>query len=179
MHHDVQETKGGIKNKNKSSAFSICDDAEENVAVEKDKKISSALTNKALASTSITACSSKLIRNAGTKSKATVTEDEKLDIPSNLVTEVDLQRQPLRDLKLIDEEEPVSGGSFIESTYESSPMVVDRSLTIISPASPQVKPRKLRDASPCLFDIEEYREEIFAYLRESESRHRPKPLYTN
>lgn len=178
VHQDIPEPKvAEIKNKSKNSAFSVCQDEGKHKAIENRKKILH--SNKPSKDIAQPSCSTSAPINkpnlrTSCNAKPTVSTDEKLDIPSDLVT--DVYRQPLKDLRLIDEEEPMSEGSFIE-TYESSPMVVDRSLTIMSPATPQIKPTSQRDGSASLYDMDEYRAEIYLYLKEAETRHRPKPCY--
>ncbi|XP_075215118.1 cyclin A [Lycorma delicatula] len=170
IHHDkILETK--VEAQNKNSQFSICQDEENGGLTENCKKVSSTITRKhVLHDTNVSTGT-----NAETSNIKTLFIDDKVDISSDSVTDVYQNRLPLKELKLIDEEEPMSEGSFFE-TSESSPMVIDRSL-IITPSTPETKPPSQRAVSPNLYDMEEYRKEIYLYLREAESRHRPKPCY--
>lgn len=100
---------------------------------------------------------------------AIATQEEKL----NLSCVAAVPRQPLKDLKVVAarEEEPMSEDSFAES-----PMHVDRSL-VLSPCTPLAKPAAKPRLASHIFDIVEYQEEIFDYLKKAEMRSRAKPYY--
>ncbi|XP_046666061.1 G2/mitotic-specific cyclin-A-like isoform X2 [Homalodisca vitripennis] len=104
------------------------------------------------------------------KSKAQENEkDEKLDLSDAVIS---VPREPLKDLKvseLLDEEEAMSES--YDSPRETSPMSLE-SVRISSPLLRHSKP-----SLQLLYDMEEYREEIFQYLLKAESRQRAKALY--
>lgn len=77
------------------------------------------------------------------------------------------KREPLQELKNAELlETPMSvGDSF-------SPMSVDKS--VIQAVDTSLVPRNDRER---FFEVEEYQEDILAYLKEAEKRHRPKPAY--
>lgn len=175
MHNDkIPDTKG--ESKNQKIQFTICQDEENISAVENCKKTYVAVTTKqaqvektiGITGKQLQVRSANASTSSETSSSVTTSTDDKLNISSNLVTDVYQNRQPLKDLKLIDEEEPMSEGSFIE-TSEASPMIVDRSLSLtVTPSTPQIKPPNQRAVSPNLYDMDEYREEIFLYLKQAE-----------
>lgn len=79
------------------------------------------------------------------------------------------KREPLQELKNAELlETPMSVSESL------SPMSVDKSVALIEADSSLVVPRNDRER---FFEVEEYQEDILAYLREAEKRHRPKPLY--
>jgi cyclin A len=80
-------------------------------------------------------------------------------------TITNLHRQPLQEII-------VKHDDFEEDSTGGSPMSLDKSGILVSP----VKQRS-KSAQKLLMDVDEYREEIYQYLREAEARHRPKAGY--
>lgn len=80
---------------------------------------------------------------------------------------VDAKREPLQELKNAELlETPMSVGESF------SPMSVDKS--VVSVEDNSIIPRNDRER---FFEVEEYQEDILAYLKEAEKRHRPKAAY--
>uniref|UniRef100_A0A1B6LX76 Uncharacterized protein n=1 Tax=Graphocephala atropunctata TaxID=36148 RepID=A0A1B6LX76_9HEMI len=96
-------------------------------------------------------------------------KEEKLDLSDAIIS---VPREPLKDLKTCEpvvEEEAMSES--YDSPRETSPMSLE-SVRISSPLLRHMKP-----SLQLLYDMEEYREEIFQYLLKAETRQRAKALY--
>jgi hypothetical protein len=76
-----------------------------------------------------------------------------IDLPATITN---LHRQPLQEIV-------VKYDTFEEDSTEGSPMSLDKSGVLVSP----IKQRS-KSAQGLLLDVEEYREEIYLYLREAE-----------
>lgn len=85
-----------------------------------------------------------------------------VDLPEAITN---LHRQPLQEIS-------IRHDVFEEYSTGGSPMSLDKSGILSTP----VKQRS-KSAQELLLDVDEYREEIYLYLREAEARHRPKPGY--
>ncbi|PNF17944.1 hypothetical protein B7P43_G17983 [Cryptotermes secundus] len=85
-----------------------------------------------------------------------------VDLPGAVTS---LHRQPLQEIS-------VRHDFFEEDSTGGSPMSLDRSGILSTPVK-----QKSKSAQELLLDVDEYREEIYLYLREAEARHRPKPGY--
>ncbi|XP_069680292.1 G2/mitotic-specific cyclin-A isoform X2 [Periplaneta americana] len=96
-------------------------------------------------------------------SDAASSKTRQLDLPASITN---LHRPPLQDIKL--QEKP---DIYEDDSAGCSPMSLDKSIVSTPPRE------KTKTAQDLLLDVDEYREEIYQYLREAETRHRPKPGY--
>lgn len=94
-------------------------------------------------------------------------ENEATVVATKKDDSVDAKREPLQELKNAELlETPMSVGESF------SPMSVDKSVVLVEDTS--IVPRNDRER---FFEVEEYQEDILAYLKEAEKRHRPKSAY--
>lgn len=82
-----------------------------------------------------------------------ISKVRQVDLPATIIK---LHRQPLQEIS-------VKHDIFEEDCTEGSPMSLDRSGILSTP----IKPRS-KSAQELLLDVDEYKEEIYLYLREAE-----------